>query len=57
MPVPAGTLLTPDELHRLDRMELRARHIVEGFMTGLHRSPYHDFAVEFAEHRPYHTGD
>lgn len=38
-------------------MELRARHIVEGFMTGLHRSPYHGFSVEFAEHRPYHTGD
>ncbi len=52
-----STLLSPDELHRLDRMELRARHIVEGFMTGLHRSPYHGFSVEFAEHRPYHTGD
>ncbi len=38
-------------------MELRARLIVEGFMAGLHRSPYHGFSVEFAEHRPYHTGD
>jgi uncharacterized protein (DUF58 family) len=55
--VSGPALLTPDDLHRLDRMELRARHIVEGFMTGLHRSPYHGFSVEFAEHRPYHTGD
>jgi len=54
---PAAGLLTPDALHRLDRMELRARLIVEGFMAGLHRSPYHGFSVEFAEHRPYHTGD
>lgn len=38
-------------------MELRARLIVEGFITGLHRSPYHGFSVEFAEHRPYHPGD
>ena len=38
-------------------MELRARLIVEGFITGLHRSPYHGFSVEFAEHRPYNPGD
>ena len=38
-------------------MELRARLIVEGFMTGLHKSPYHGFSVEFAEHRPYNPGD
>ncbi len=38
-------------------MELRARLIVEGFMTGMHRSPYHGFSVEFAEHRPYNPGD
>ena len=38
-------------------MELRARAIVEGFITGLHRSPYHGFSVEFAEHRPYGAGD
>ena len=42
---------------RLDNMEIRARLIVEGFMTGLHRSPYHGFSVEFAEHRPYNPGD
>ncbi|MEL7167721.1 MAG: DUF58 domain-containing protein, partial [Bacteroidota bacterium] len=38
-------------------MELRARLIVEGFITGLHKSPYHGFSVEFAEHRPYNAGD
>ena len=38
-------------------MEMRARLIVEGFITGLHKSPYHGFSVEFAEHRPYNPGD
>lgn len=38
-------------------MELRARLIVEGFITGLHKSPYHGFSVEFAEHRGYNPGD
>jgi uncharacterized protein (DUF58 family) len=38
-------------------MQLRARLVVEGFMVGLHKSPYHGFSVEFAEHRPYMPGD
>lgn len=38
-------------------MELRARLVVEGFMAGLHKSPYHGFSVEFAEHRQYMPGD
>jgi uncharacterized protein (DUF58 family) len=38
-------------------MDLVARLVVEGFITGLHRSPYHGFSVEFAEHRPYMPGD
>ncbi len=38
-------------------MELRARMIVEGVMSGMHRSPYHGFSVEFAQHRPYVAGD
>jgi len=38
-------------------MELRARFVVEGFITGLHKSPYHGFSVEFTEHRPYMPGD
>jgi len=49
--------LDPVLVSRLDNMELRARLIVEGFITGLHKSPYHGFSVEFAEHRPYNTGD
>ena len=57
MPETAPRLLTPDVLSRLDSMELRARLIVEGFITGLHKSPYHGFSVEFAEHRPYNAGD
>lgn len=38
-------------------MELKARLIVEGFLTGLHKSPYHGFSVEFTDHRPYMPGD
>ena len=38
-------------------MELRARFVVEGFITGLHKSPYHGFSVEFTEHRQYMPGD
>ncbi len=49
--------LDPVAASQLDNMELRARLIVEGFITGLHRSPYHGFSVEFAEHRPYNPGD
>ena len=54
---PALRFLDPVTVSRLDNMELRARMIVEGFMTGLHKSPYHGFSVEFAEHRPYNSGD
>lgn len=50
-------LLTPEALARVASMELRARFIVEGFLSGLHRSPYHGFSVEFAEHRAYNAGD
>lgn len=49
--------LDPIVVSRLNNMELRARLIVEGFITGLHKSPYHGFSVEFAEHRPYNPGD
>ncbi len=49
--------LDPRTVSRLKTMELRARLIVEGFITGLHKSPYHGFSVEFAEHRPYNPGD
>ena len=50
-------LLTPEALARVASLELRARLIVEGFLTGLHRSPFHGFSVEFAEHRAYNAGD
>ncbi len=49
--------LQPDVVSKLATMELRARLVVEGFITGLHKSPYHGFSVEFAEHRQYMPGD
>jgi len=49
--------LDPEIIARLDNMSLRARLVVEGFIIGLHKSPYHGFSVEFAEHRPYMPGD
>ncbi len=53
----ARRYLDPVVASRLKNMEMRARLIVEGFITGLHKSPYHGFSVEFAEHRPYNPGD
>lgn len=50
-------LLDPSALARITNLELRARAVVEGFLTGLHQSPYHGFSVEFAQHRPYNPGD
>ncbi len=47
----------PEVLSRISRLELRARHVVEGFVSGMHRSPYKGFSVEFATHRPYVPGD
>ena len=41
----------------LKSLEMRAKHVVEGFMTGLNRSPYHGFSVEFTEYRQYTQGD
>jgi len=49
--------LQPHVVSKLANMELRARLVVEGFITGLHKSPYHGFSVEFAEHRQYMPGD
>ncbi len=49
--------LQPDVVGKLKGMELRARLVVEGFIAGLHKSPYHGFSVEFAEHRQYMPGD
>lgn len=47
----------PSLLQRLGRLELLARQAVEGFITGLHKSPFHGFSVEFAEHRLYNPGE
>jgi len=49
--------LTPDAVARFKNMNLAARSVVEGFISGLHKSPYHGFSVEFAEHREYAPGD
>ncbi len=46
-----------DELRQFSNLELIARQVVEGFITGLHKSPFHGFSVEFAEHRIYNTGE
>ena len=49
--------LHPEAIKRISRLELRARHIVEGFLTGMHRSPYFGQSVEFLQHREYAVGD
>jgi len=49
--------LDPQVLARLEGLPLRARLIVEGYVSGVHRSPYHGFSIEFAEHREYAPGD
>ena len=54
---PRADLFDPASLAALGRIEIVARWIVEGFITGLHRSPRKGFSVEFAEHRPYQPGD
>lgn len=50
-------LLDPSFVSKLNSLELRARLVVEGFLVGLHKSPYHGFSVEFSEHRAYMQGD
>lgn len=50
-------LAGPREVARLGNLELTARGVVEGFLIGLHRSPFRGFSVEFAENRPYNQGD
>ncbi|VAX38653.1 FIG00927777: hypothetical protein [hydrothermal vent metagenome] len=49
--------LRPEELSRISRLEIRARHVVEGFLSGMHRSPYFGQSVEFVQHREYVQGD
>lgn len=49
--------LHPEAIKRIARLDLRARHIVEGFLSGMHRSPYFGQSVEFRQHREYVPGD
>ena len=49
--------LHPEAIKRIARLELRARHIVEGFLSGMHHSPYFGQSVEFRQHRQYTYGD
>jgi uncharacterized protein (DUF58 family) len=49
--------LTLADVQKFENMEFLARQLVEGFITGLHQSPYHGFSVEFSEHRLYNSGE
>ncbi len=53
----AEKYLRPEVISQVGRLDLRARFIVEGFLSGLHASPFHGFSVEFSEHRKYNPGD
>src|SRR5271154_3006184 len=49
--------LRPEVIQQVARLDLRAKFIVEGFLQGLHASPFQGFSVEFSEHRKYSAGD
>ncbi len=51
------TKIRRDEIESFGKLDFLASQAVEGFLTGLHKSPYHGFSVEFAEHRQYNTGE
>ena len=53
----AESYLRPEVIQQVQRLDLKARFIVEGFLAGLHDSPYHGFSLEFSEHRKYVPGD
>ena len=57
MPKSPEAYLKPEVIQTVSRLDLRARFIVEGFLAGLHTSPFHGFSVEFSEHRRYTQGD
>ncbi len=52
-----ASYIDPATLMRIKNLQLRAKAVVEGFLSGLHRSPYHGFSVEFSEYRQYTPGD
>lgn len=53
----SNRFLHPEAIKRIARLDLRARHVVEGFLAGMHRSPYFGQSVEFLQHRQYTPGD
>ncbi len=57
MTLDSREFLHPEAIRRISRLEIRARHIVEGFLSGMHRSPYFGQSIEFLEHRQYAPGD
>jgi uncharacterized protein (DUF58 family) len=52
-----GQLISLKDLRQVENLELIAKQVVEGFILGLHKSPFHGFSVEFAEHRIYNPGE
>ena len=54
---PAQVSIDPQALMKIRNLEMRARAVVDGFLTGIHRSPYHGFSVEFTDYRQYTPGD
>ena len=56
-PAAGSALIDPSTLMRIKSLQVRARVAVEGFVKGIHRSPYHGFSVEFSEYREYSPGD
>lgn len=56
-PAVGRTFLDPEILARIGNLELIAKFVVEGFISGLHKSPYHGFSVEFSQYRQYMPGD
>lgn len=57
MPVDLKRYLSPEAVARISRLELQARNVVEGFLSGQHRSPYFGQSIEFVQHREYTPGD
>jgi uncharacterized protein (DUF58 family) len=57
MPLPRYQIFSPTDAARVSKLQLTARQVVEGVITGLHKSPHRGFSVEFSEHREYVPGD
>src|SRR5438552_12584028 len=57
MPLTQQQLSDPQVISAVARLEFHAREVMEGVISGLHKSPYHGFSVEFAQHREYTPGD